>query len=34
MTGGTESPGIYEVLEVLGKVQTLKRMEKAIHAIG
>ena len=30
MTGGTESPGIYEVLEVLGKEKTLKRLEKAI----
>ena len=34
MTGGTESPGIYEVLEVLGKEKTLKRLEKAIRAIG
>jgi glutamyl-tRNA synthetase len=34
MTGGTESPGIYEVLEVLGKDKTLKRLEKAIRAIG
>ena len=34
MTGGTESPGIYEVLEVLGKEKTLKRLEKAIHAVG
>ncbi len=34
MTGGTESPGIYEVLEVLGREKTLKRLEKAISAIG
>ena len=34
VTGGTESPGIYEVLEVLGKEKTLKRIEKAIAAIG
>jgi glutamyl-tRNA synthetase len=33
MTGGTESPGIYEVLEVLGKEKTLKRLERAIAAI-
>jgi len=34
MTGGTESPGIYEVLEVLGKERTLRRLEKAIRSIG
>lgn len=34
MTGGTESPGIYEVLEVLGKDKTLKRLKKAISSIG
>jgi glutamyl-tRNA synthetase len=34
MTGGTESPGIYEVLEVLGKEKTLKRLDKAICIIG
>lgn len=34
MTGGTESPGIYEVLEVLGKEKTLQRLEKAITAIS
>jgi glutamyl-tRNA synthetase len=34
MTGGTESPGIYEVLEVLGMERTLKRLEKAIRTIG
>jgi len=34
MTGGTESPGIYEVLEVLGKEKTLRRLEKAILSIG
>lgn len=30
MTGGAESPGIYDVLEVLGKEATLRRLEKAI----
>jgi len=34
MTGGTESPGIFEVLEVLGKEKTLKRLDKAIKTIG
>ncbi len=34
MTGGTESPGIFEVLEVVGKEKTLKRLEMAIQAIG
>ena len=33
MTGGTESPGIYEVLEVLGKGKSLQRLEKAINTI-
>ena len=34
MTGGTESPGIFEVLEVLGKEKTLKRLDKAINSIA
>ena len=34
ITGGTESPGIYEVLEIIGKEKTLKRLEKAIKTIG
>ena len=33
MTGGTESPGIFEVLEILGKEKTIKRLEKAIKSI-
>jgi len=33
MTGGTESPGIFEVLEVLGREKTQKRLEKAIRTI-
>jgi glutamyl-tRNA synthetase len=33
MTGGTESPGIYEVLEVLGKEKVLNRLENAIKMI-
>jgi glutamyl-tRNA synthetase len=34
ITGKTESPGIFEVLEIVGKVKTLKRLEKAIKIIG
>jgi glutamyl-tRNA synthetase len=34
MTGGTESPGIFEVLEVLGKEKTIRRLESAINGIG
>lgn len=33
MTGKTESPGIFEVLEIAGKEKTLKRLEKAIKTI-
>lgn len=33
MTGGTESPGIFDVLEVIGKEKTLMRLEKAIDSI-
>ena len=33
MTGKTESPGIFEVLEIIGKEKTLKRLEKAIKTI-
>ncbi len=33
MTGKTESPGIFEVLEIVGKEMTLKRLEKAIKTI-
>ncbi len=34
ITGKTESPGIFEVLEIIGKEKTLKRLEKAIKMIG
>ncbi len=34
VTGKAESPGIFEVLEILGKEKTLKRLEKAIEIIG
>jgi glutamyl-tRNA synthetase len=33
MTGRTESPGIFEVLEILGKAKTLRRLERAITTI-
>ncbi len=34
ITGGTESPGIFEVLEIVGKEKTLKRLERAIKSIA
>lgn len=34
ITGGTESPGIFEVLEIVGKEKAMKRLERAIQAIG
>jgi glutamyl-tRNA synthetase len=34
VTGKAESPGIFEVLEILGAEKTLKRLEKAIEIIG
>jgi len=33
LTGGVPSPGIYEVLQVLGKERSLQRIEQAIMAI-
>lgn len=33
ITGKTESPGIFEVLEIVGKKKALKRLEKAIRTI-
>jgi glutamyl-tRNA synthetase len=33
LTGSAESPGIYEVIAVLGKERTLKRLEKALERI-
>jgi glutamyl-tRNA synthetase len=33
VTGGTESPGIFEVLEVMGREKTLRRLDRAILAI-
>lgn len=34
ITGKTESPGIFEVIEIVGKEKTIKRLEKAIEAAG
>jgi glutamyl-tRNA synthetase len=34
VTGGTKSPGIFELLEILGRQKTLKRLERAIGNIG
>ncbi|HAK59431.1 MAG TPA: glutamate--tRNA ligase [Nitrospiraceae bacterium] len=33
LTGGTVSPGIYNVIEVMGKEQTMKRIEAAVGMI-
>jgi glutamyl-tRNA synthetase len=33
MTGKTQSPGIFEVIEILGKEKTLKRLQKAIDTV-
>ncbi|NWF52807.1 MAG: glutamate--tRNA ligase [Nitrospirae bacterium] len=33
ITGKTESPGIFEVIEIIGREKTLKRLEKAIKTI-
>lgn len=34
LTGRTFSPGIYEVMELLGKERTVTRIEHALHRIG
>ncbi len=34
LTGGTVSPGIYEVIEVMGKDRTIKRIEAALKLIS
>jgi glutamyl-tRNA synthetase len=34
LTGGTVSPGIYDVIEVMGKDKVLKRIEAAVKLIG
>jgi len=34
ITGRKESPGIFDVIEIVGKEKTLRRLEKAIKTIG
>ena len=34
LTGGTVSPGIHDVIAVLGKERTLQRLRKALEYIG
>ena len=34
LTGGTVSPGIFEVMEILGKDEVIRRLEKAINMIA
>ena len=34
LTGGTASPGMYDVVQILGKDETLRRLDAAIRAIG
>jgi len=34
LTGRTESPGIFEVLEIVGREKAIKRLEKAIETAG
>jgi glutamyl-tRNA synthetase len=33
LTGGTQSPGIFEVIEVIGKKKTINRLKRAIETI-
>jgi glutamyl-tRNA synthetase len=33
LTGGTASPGIFEVLNIIGREKTIKRLEKAINIV-
>jgi glutamyl-tRNA synthetase len=34
LTGGTVSPGIYEVIAVLGRERTVARLRKSVVLIG
>jgi len=34
VTGGTASPGIFEVLEILGRDRTIARLDKALGRIS
>jgi glutamyl-tRNA synthetase len=33
LTGGTQSPGIFDVINIVGKEKTIRRLDKAIEAI-
>jgi glutamyl-tRNA synthetase len=33
LTGGTQSPGIFEVLDIMGREKVIKRLERAIESI-
>ena len=33
LTGGTQSPGIFEVIDVIGKDKTIKRLQRAVESI-
>ncbi len=33
-TGGTASPGMYDVVQILGKEETLARLDAALRLIG
>jgi glutamyl-tRNA synthetase len=34
LTGGTASPGMYDVIQILGREETLARLDAALRAIG
>jgi glutamyl-tRNA synthetase len=34
LTGGTASPGMYDVVQILGKAETLRRLDEAVRGIG
>ena len=34
LTGGTASPGMYDVIQILGREETLHRLDQAIAAAG
>jgi glutamyl-tRNA synthetase len=34
LTGGTASPGIYDVVQILGREETLRRLDDALREIA
>jgi glutamyl-tRNA synthetase len=34
LTGGTASPGMYDVVQILGKDETLRRLDDALRLVG